>query len=55
METAEATRVAYTYCDLCNQIPKCGMKVHIENGRIVRVEDRENYPAGPLLAGRRPT
>ena len=48
METAEATRVAYTYCDLCNQIPKCGMKVHIENGRIVRVEDRENYPAGPL-------
>lgn len=48
METAEATRVAYTYCDLCNQIPKCGMKVHIENGRIVEVEDRENYPAGPL-------
>ena len=48
METAEATRVAYTYCDLCNQIPKCGMKVHIEDGRIVRVEDRENYPAGPL-------
>ena len=54
METAEATRagkttrVAYTYCDLCNQVPKCGMKVHIEDGRIVRVEDRENYPAGPL-------
>jgi anaerobic selenocysteine-containing dehydrogenase len=24
------------------------MKVHIENDRIVRIEDRENYPAGPL-------
>ncbi|OGA29836.1 MAG: molybdopterin oxidoreductase [Betaproteobacteria bacterium RIFCSPLOWO2_02_FULL_65_24] len=48
METVEATRVAYTYCDLCNQVPKCGMKVHVEGGRIVRVEDRENYPAGPL-------
>lgn len=48
METVEATRVAYTYCDLCNQVPKCGMKVHVEGGRIVHIEDRENYPAGPL-------
>ena len=48
METVEATRIAYTYCDLCNQVPKCGMKVHVEGGRIVRVENRENYPSGPL-------
>ena len=48
METVEATRVAYTYCDLCNQVPKCGMKVRVEGGRIVGIEDRENYPAGPL-------
>lgn len=41
-------RVAYSYCDLCNQVPKCGMKLHVEGDRIVRVEDRENYPAGPL-------
>lgn len=47
-DTAEATRVAYTYCDLCNQVPKCGMKVYVQDGRIVSVEDRENYPAGPL-------
>ncbi len=44
----EAQRVAYGYCDMCNQVPKCGMKLHLEGGRIVRVEDRENYPAGPL-------
>jgi anaerobic selenocysteine-containing dehydrogenase len=53
MDTAEAlratdTRIAYTYCDLCNQVPKCGMKVHVQGDRIVRVENRENYPAGPL-------
>jgi anaerobic selenocysteine-containing dehydrogenase len=41
-------RVAYSYCDLCNQVPKCGMKVHVEDDRVVRIEDRENYPAGPL-------
>ncbi len=40
--------VAYSYCDMCNQVPKCGMKLHLEGERIVRVEDRENYPAGPL-------
>jgi anaerobic selenocysteine-containing dehydrogenase len=43
-----AERVAYSYCDMCNQVPKCGMKVHVENDRVVRIEDRENYPAGPL-------
>ncbi|TAK87715.1 MAG: molybdopterin oxidoreductase [Betaproteobacteria bacterium] len=43
-----AQRVAYSYCDMCNQVPKCGMKLHVEGDRIVRVEDRENYPAGPL-------
>lgn len=41
-------RVAYSYCDMCNQVPKCGMKLHVEGGRVTRVEDRENYPAGPL-------
>jgi anaerobic selenocysteine-containing dehydrogenase len=41
-------RVAYSYCDMCNQVPKCGMKVHVEDDRVVRIEDRENYPAGPL-------
>ncbi len=44
----KAHRIAYTYCDLCNHVPKCGMKVHVEGDRIVRVEDRGNYPAGPL-------
>ncbi len=43
-----AQQVAYSYCDMCNQVPKCGMKLHVEGGRIVRVEDRENYPNGPL-------
>ncbi len=44
----DTRRVAYSYCDLCNQVPKCGLKLHLEGNRIVRVEDRENYPAGPL-------
>jgi len=41
-------RMAYSYCDMCNQVPKCGMKIHLDGERIVRIEDRENYPAGPL-------
>ncbi len=41
-------RVAYSYCDMCNQVPKCGMKLHVDGERIVSIEDRENYPAGPL-------
>ncbi len=44
----ETQRVAYSYCDMCNQVPKCGMKLYVEGDRIVRVEERENYPAGPL-------
>ena len=44
----DTQRVAYGYCDMCNQVPKCGMKLHLEGDRIVRVEDRENYPTGPL-------
>jgi len=44
----DTQRVAYGYCDMCNQVPKCGMKLHLDGDRIVRVEDRENYPAGPL-------
>lgn len=46
-------RVAYGYCDMCNQVPKCGIKVHVDGDRIVRIDDRENYPSGPLcLKGR---
>lgn len=44
----DSERVVYSYCDMCNQVPKCGMKVHVRAGRAVRVEDREDYPAGPL-------
>ncbi|PRR75042.1 molybdopterin-containing oxidoreductase family protein [Neomoorella humiferrea] len=41
---------AYTYCDMCNQTPKCGINAVIRNGKIVRVESRENYPNAPLCA-----
>ena len=34
----DTQRVAYGYCDMCNQVPKCGMKLHLDGDRIVRVD-----------------
>ncbi|MCL2756897.1 MAG: molybdopterin-dependent oxidoreductase [Coriobacteriia bacterium] len=42
--------VKYSYCDMCNHVPKCGLKCHVQEGKIVRVESRENYPNSPLCA-----
>jgi anaerobic selenocysteine-containing dehydrogenase len=40
----------FTYCDMCNHVPKCGIKCSIQDGKIVRVAAREKYPSGPLCA-----
>ncbi|MFP3283753.1 MAG: molybdopterin-dependent oxidoreductase, partial [Nitrososphaeria archaeon] len=46
----ERESVAYTFCDACNQIPFCGVKAALRNGRIVGLEGWENYPSGPPCA-----
>lgn len=43
-------KFAYTYCDACNQTPKCGIKAFIKEGKVVRIEPRENYPNSPICA-----
>lgn len=40
----------HTYCDMCNQVPKCGMTAYVQDGRIVRVESREQHPVTPICA-----
>ena len=40
----------YTYCDMCNQVPKCGVKVYVRDGVVTRLESRTNYPNDPLCA-----
>lgn len=40
----------YTYCDMCNQVPKCGMTAYVQDGKIVRVESRDPHPTTPLCA-----
>ncbi|MDR2492534.1 MAG: molybdopterin-dependent oxidoreductase [Coriobacteriales bacterium] len=40
----------YSYCDMCNHVPKCGIVCHVKENRIVRVESRAKYPATPLCA-----
>jgi anaerobic selenocysteine-containing dehydrogenase len=40
----------YSYCDMCNHVPKCGIIAHVKEGKIVRVESRDKYPATPLCA-----
>jgi anaerobic selenocysteine-containing dehydrogenase len=42
--------VKYTYCDMCNHMPKCGIAATVKDGKIVRVESRQKYPASPICA-----
>ena len=40
----------YSYCDMCNHVPKCGIACSVQDGKIVRVASREKYPTSPLCA-----
>ncbi|MDR0514589.1 MAG: molybdopterin-dependent oxidoreductase [Coriobacteriaceae bacterium] len=40
----------YTYCDMCNHVPKCGIVAHVKEEKVVRIEPRGKYPAGPICA-----
>ena len=42
--------VKYTYCDMCNHVPKCGIAASVKDGKVVRVEARDKYPADPICA-----
>jgi len=42
--------IAYTFCDACNQVPYCGIKCYLRNGKIVRVESWESFPNAPLCS-----
>lgn len=45
------TETRYTYCDMCNQTPKCGIMATVKEGKIVRVEARKDgYPNTPICA-----
>ncbi|MBS7604687.1 MAG: molybdopterin-dependent oxidoreductase [Candidatus Bathyarchaeia archaeon] len=42
--------IGYTFCDACNQVPYCGIKVYVKDGRIIRLDSWENYPNSPLCS-----
>lgn len=42
--------VKNTYCDMCNHAPKCGIAASVKDGKVVRVEARDKYPADPICA-----
>ncbi|MEM2464809.1 MAG: molybdopterin-dependent oxidoreductase [Candidatus Bathyarchaeia archaeon] len=42
--------IAYTFCDACNQVPYCGVKVYLRDDQIVRVDSWENYPNTPICS-----
>jgi len=42
MEVKTETRVAKTICSLC--ATRCGLDVHVENGRIVKIEEMPEHP-----------
>lgn len=35
--------IGYTTCNMCNQTPKCGLKAHLKDGKIVRVEGNPDH------------
>src|SRR5512146_3070644 len=37
----------YTYCDMCNQVPKCGIKAYVKDNVVTRLETRTSYPNDP--------
>lgn len=41
----------FSYCDMCNHSPKCGITAHVRENKIVRIESRtDGYPNDPLCA-----
>lgn len=45
------TEVRYTYCDMCNQTPKCGIAATVREGKVIRVEaHKDGYPNTPICA-----
>ena len=40
----------FTYCDMCNQVPQCGMTVYVQDGYVVRAESRDPHPVTPICA-----
>ena len=48
-QEAEET-FGYTYCDMCNHSPKCGVKAYVRDGAVRRIESRTNYPNDPICA-----
>jgi len=45
-----STYTRYTFCDACNQVPFCGVRVHLREGRIVGMEGWEGHPNNRLCA-----
>ncbi|MCC7429966.1 molybdopterin-dependent oxidoreductase [bacterium] len=40
--TTKGKKYVYTSCEIC--VNKCGLKAHVENGRIVRLEPNPHFP-----------
>ena len=50
IDTSAPVEKRYTFCDMCNQVPRCGMVAYVQDNKIVRIESRENHPVSPLCA-----
>jgi len=42
--------VKYSMCDMCNHVPKCGMKCFVQEGKVIRVTSREDFPNAPICS-----
>lgn len=44
--------IGYTTCNMCNQTAKCGLKVHLKDNKVVRVEGVADHPRStPCVKG----
>lgn len=50
VDTSAPIEKRHTFCDMCNQVPFCGLTAFVQDDHIVRVESRTPYPVSPLCA-----
>lgn len=51
-ETTGGETYGYTSCSMCNQVPFCGLRATLKDGKIVRVDGNPDHPKNkPCLKG----
>lgn len=50
VDTSKPIEKRHTFCDMCNQVPFCGLTAYVQDEHVVRIESRQPFATGPLCA-----